>query len=227
MADYAGIIDEPTQQKITALAQTLWDQAKFALVVATLPSLGNATIDDYAPQLYKQWGIGNKGSDEGALILLSLDPRKVRIEVGFGAEGYLNDAKTGRILDQYGVPCFKNGDFSAGLLGISGAIGQIVAHEKGIAFNNTVNNADIPAPPGQNPLPAFSWQQLVLIAILLSLLFGTRFGRTLFFAFLLSSFLGGGRGLRGGGFGGGFGGGGFGGGFGGGMSGGGGASRGF
>lgn len=227
VADYAGIIDEPTRQEITTLAQALWDQAKFALVVATLPSLGNATIDDYAPKLYKQWGIGNKGADEGTLILLSLDPRTVRIEVGLGAEGYLNDAKAGRILDQYGTPNFKKDDFSAGLLSICGAIGEIVAHEKGITLNNanSFTTSDHPS------LPALSWPQLILLAILLSLLFGTRFGRTLFWAFLLSSLLGGGRGARGGGFsggfGGGFGGGGFGGGFGGGMSGGGGASRGF
>ncbi len=227
VADYANVIDQPTQEKIVTLAQALWDQAKFGLVVATLDSLGNSTIDDYASQLYKQWGIGNKGSDEGALVLLSLDPRKVRIEVGYGAEGYLNDAKVGRILDQYGTPYFKNGDFSAGLLGISGAIGGVVAHEKGI----TLNDANNFAPPDQLPLHALSWQQLILIAIVLSLLLGTRFGRTLLFAFVLSSLLGGGRGrgggFGGGGFGGGFGGGGFGGGFGGGMSGGGGASRGF
>ena len=64
VADYANVIDAVTRQKITTLAQALWDQAQFGLVVATLPSIGSSTIDEYAPQLYKQWGIGKKGSDE-------------------------------------------------------------------------------------------------------------------------------------------------------------------
>ncbi len=222
VADYANIIDAPTQQKIVTLAQALWEQAQFGLVVVTLDSLNVITIEDYAAQLYKLWGIGNKGSDEGALVLISMNPHRVRIEVGYGSEGYLNDAKTGRILDGYGIPYFKTGDYSAGLLGVCGAIGGIVAHEKGI----TLNNPDVVAPPVQGPLPKVSWVQLAFIGLVLFLLLGTRFGRTLLVVFIASSFLGGGRG-SGGGFGGGFGGGGFGGGFGGGMSGGGGLSRGF
>ena len=213
VADYANVIDAPTQQKITTLAQALWDQAQFGLVVVTLDSLNAVTIEDYAAQLYKLWGIGRKGSDEGALVLLSLNPHRVRIEVGYGAEGYLNDAKTGRILDGYGIPYFKTGDYSPGLLGVCGAIGGVVAHEKGI----TLNNPDIVTPSAQGSLPRISWVQLILIALVLALLLGTRFGRTLLVVFIASSFLGGGRGS----------GGGFGGGFGGGMSGGGGSSRGF
>jgi uncharacterized protein len=224
VADYAGVIDQQTQQKIATLAQALWDQAQFGLVVATIDALGNSTIDEYAPQLYKEWGIGQKGHDEGALLLLSLNPRRVRIEVGYGSEGYLNDAKTGRILDQYGIPYFKSGDFSTGMLGVSGAIAGVVAHEKGI----TLTSPDVQAATDQPPPRVLSWLQLILIAVVLGLLLGTRPGRALLLLLIMSSLAGGGRGGRGGGgFGGGFGGGGFGGGFGGGGSGGGGSSRGF
>ncbi len=61
------------------------------------------------PLFTKDWASKKKDTDEGALILLSLDSRKVRIEVVDGAEGYLNDAKAGRIRRAYGVPCFKDG----------------------------------------------------------------------------------------------------------------------
>ena len=194
MGDYAGIIDAATSLKITTLAQALWDQAGFGLVVAVVPSIGNASIDEYAPELYRQWGIGKKETDEGALVLLSLDPRKVRIEVGRGAEGYLNDARAGRLIDEYGLPSFRQGDYSAGLLNISGAVAGIVAHEKGI----TLGNPDV-VEPVQQALPHVSWLHMIMLIIVLAFLFGTRTGRTLFWAFFLATLLGGGRGGRGGG----------------------------
>jgi uncharacterized protein len=223
VADYAGVIDPGSAQKITAIAQTLWDKAQFGLVVATIPSLGNATIDEYAPELYRRWGIGKKETDEGILVLLSLNPKRVRIEVGRGSEGYLNDAKTGRIIDQYGLSDFRQGEYGAGLLAIAGAVGGVVAHEK----NLTSDNPDLVSPRAERPVPKLSLMHLIILAIILAIVLGTRTGRTLFWAFLIASMFGGGGRGGGGGFGGGFGGGGFGGGFGGGMSGGGGASRGF
>jgi uncharacterized protein len=225
VADLAGVIDQPTQQKISLVAQALWEQAGFALVVATVPKIENAVIDEYAPELYKRWGIGKKGSDEGALILLSLDPRKARIEVGYGSEGYLNDAKTGRILDESGVPYFRTGDYATGALNVSLAIAAEVAQEKRVSLSL----------PGPNRYPAGRYHpvkisplSIILILLALAFLLGTKIGRTILWTLVITSFFSGGRGGgSGGGFGGGFGGGGFGGGFGGGSSGGGGASRGF
>lgn len=224
VADFAGVVDQPTQQKIALIAQALWEQAGFGLVVATLPKLENATIDEYAPELYKRWGIGRTGSDEGALVLLSLDPRKARIEVGYGSEGYLNDAKAGRILDESGVPFFKTNDYSAGLLNVSITIARIVAHEKNISL--ALPDQEQRAPE-QYRFRKVSLLNAVLFVVVLIFLMATPFGRTLLWTMFLMGLFSGGRGGRSGGFGGGFGGGGFGGGFGGGGSGGGGASRGF
>jgi uncharacterized protein len=223
VADLAHCIDAPTQQKITDLAQALWEQAGFGLVVATIPSLGQNSIDEYAPELYKRWGVGKKDSAEGALVLLSMDTRRVRIEVGYGSEGYINDAKAGRIIDDYGLPSFKKNDFSTGLLNVSAAIAGVVAHEKGVSLTMPSGFTEVSQSGPQKHLSTFN---IILILIALALLIGTPFGRSLMWMLLLSSFMGNGRG-GGGGFGGGFGGGGFGGGFGGGSSGGGGASRGF
>jgi uncharacterized protein len=223
VADLAGVIDQPTRQKISLLAQSLWEQAGFGLVVATLPNIGNATIDEYAPELYKRWSIGKKGVDEGVLILLSLDPRKARIEVGYGSEGYLNDARAGRILDESGVPFFRKNDFSTGLLNVSIAVAEIVSHEKNLSLS--LPQAVTP-PPARYRHSKLSVFQTILILLVVLILMSTRFGRTLLWTMFLTGLMGGGR-RGGGGFGGGFGGGGFGGGFGGGSSGGGGASRGF
>ena len=220
VGDYAGVLDAAAEAKISQIAQALWEQAGFGLVVATIPSMGDTSIEEYAVLLYEAWGIGAKGKDEGALVLLSLNPRRVRIEVGYGAEGYLNDAKTGRMLDTYGVPYLKTGDYSSGILAVSVEIARAVAAEKQISLTLPAGRSG----QVQGDVPRMSPIKMLFFLIVLGILLSTRFGRSLLFFFILSSMMGGGR--RGG-FGGGFGGGGFGGGFGGGMSGGGGSSRSF
>jgi uncharacterized protein len=221
IGDYARILDATTIAAVTQISQSLWEQAGFALVIATIDSIGDESIENYAVALYKNWGVGVKGKDEGVLIVLSLNPRRVRIEVGYGAEGYLNDAKTGRLLDQYGVPYFKTGDYGRGMLSLATEVARIVAAEKQISLSLPDNNYQ---PQGQHNLRKVSPLSVIFFIIIFLGLVSTPFGRSLLFFFLLSSMSGGGR--RGG-FGGGFGGGGFGGGFGGGSSGGGGSSRSF
>jgi uncharacterized protein len=97
VADYASILDAGTEATLARISQSLWQQAQFALVIATVPSIGEESIEEYSSFLYEKWEIGAKDKDEGALILLSMEQRKIRIEVGYGAEGYLNDSKTGRL----------------------------------------------------------------------------------------------------------------------------------
>lgn len=225
VADYANVIDPSTEREIGVIAHALWEQADFALVVAAFAGIGDESIEGFATRIYEDWGIGRKGSDEGALVVLSLDPRKARIEVGYGAEGYLNDAKAGRLLDQFALPHFRNGDYASGLRALSAALAGVVQQEKGITLR-APGGRTVAQPTRSTGAP--SLLQFILIAIVLVVMVSTRFGRSLLMMMILSSLMGGRRGYRGGGgFGGSFGGGGFGGGFGGGMSGGGGASRSF
>lgn len=156
------------------------------------------------------------GKDEGVLVLLALEQRKVRIEVGYGAEGYLNDAKTGRLLDSYGVPYFKTSDYSRGMLALAVEVAKIVEAEKGVSLTLPAQNYQPGVPDESIELSPF---QLILMLIVLIILLSTRFGRALLLTMLISGHSGSGR--RGG-FGGGFRGG-----FGGGISGGGGSSRSF
>jgi len=220
VADYASVLDGSTEAALTRISQSLWQQAKFALVIATVPSIGEESIEQYSSFLYEKWKIGAEGKDEGVLILLSMEQRKIRIEVGYGAEGYLNDSKTGRLLDNYCIPYFKKGDYSGGMLSLAVALAKEVEKEKGIALSMPVNQYR----PDYEQEVQLSPVQLIFILIALVLLLSTRLGRSLLFWILGSSMSGSGR--RRGGFGSGFGGGGYGG-FGGGMSGGGGSSRSF
>ncbi len=221
VADFAKVIDDATELKINALARTLWIEARFGLIVATVSDPGESTVEEYATELYEKWGIGTKSESEGVLVLLSMNPRRARIEVGYGAEGYLNDAKTGRILDTYGIPSFRTGAYSEGMLNVSLAVAAEVAREKNIRLRDIQPPGQVPEPGNAGP-PSILRILFYLVAAIF--LLGTRLGRTLLFWFIIS---GGGRRGGSGGFGGGYGGGSFGGGFGGGRSGGGGASRGF
>jgi uncharacterized protein len=85
------------------------------VVVLTIPSLEGEALEDYSVKVAQAWGIGQKGKDNGVLLLVSKNDRKVRIEVGYGLEGQLTDALTGRIIDHAIVPAFKAGNFDAGI----------------------------------------------------------------------------------------------------------------
>jgi uncharacterized protein len=85
-------------------------------VVVTLPSLQGYTIEDFGYQLGRHWGIGQKGTNTGALLIVAPNEHKVRIEVGYGLEGELTDAISATIIQNYILPSFKRGDYSAGVL---------------------------------------------------------------------------------------------------------------
>jgi uncharacterized protein len=85
------------------------------LVVVTVPSLGGASIEDYAVRLFSQWGIGKKDVDNGVLLVLAVADRDVRIEVGYGMEPYLTDGQAGRILDTQVVPELRQNNYAQGI----------------------------------------------------------------------------------------------------------------
>jgi uncharacterized protein len=99
------------EQKLKAHEEKTSDQ----VVVATVPSLGGLTIEDYGNRLYRHWQLGQKDKNNGALLLVAPNERKVRIEVGYGLEGALTDALSKVIITTAIAPRFKQGDFAGGL----------------------------------------------------------------------------------------------------------------
>jgi uncharacterized protein len=85
------------------------------LVVATVPSLGGLAIEDYANRLHRNWGLGTRGRNNGALLLVAPAERRVRIEVGYGLEGALTDALSKTIITTAIAPRFRSGDFAGGI----------------------------------------------------------------------------------------------------------------
>lgn len=230
--DFAGIIDDSEEANMVSAAAALEKATTAQVVVVTVDSLGGEEISSYALELGREWGIGSEETDNGIVILLSVEDREIYIAVGYGLEGALPDSKTGRIIDVYGLEYFKADNFSAGIVAVSNAIINEVYLEYGleaasgyVSIENVVVNDSLEESGGE---VAISWVALIIILLVLSFLSRGRGGAFLWFLGGPGSF--GGRGGRGGFGGGGFGssGGGFGGFRGGGGSfGGGGAGRGF
>jgi len=206
--DFAGVLDARTRDDVESVLDDLRNKTDVPVIVVTLRSLEGGDLADVANRLYERWGIGRKGKDEGALLVVALEERRARIEVGYGMEGILPDAKCGRILDEHLVPNFKAGRYGEGIRSGAYAVASVVAADRGVRLGR--------APVRRQRERGSSWLSLLFLIILIPLVI--RHPWLLFF--LLNS-------GRGGGYsGGGFGGGGFGG-FGGGLSGGGGAGRGW
>jgi uncharacterized protein len=220
VVDAANLLPPDARRRIEAKLKAYEDKTSDQVVVATVPSLGELSIEDYANKLFRTWGIGQKDKNNGALLLIAPKERKLRIETGYGAEGALTDAASSTILNTVIAPKFRHGDFAGGI-------------EAGVDEMLAILGSDA-AESGRQGTAKASTQDdilsdilpLIILMLVLFFLFRSRVGpdaaryhRTRNGAWLVTS---------GGGFGGGvFGGGGFGGGFGaggGGFSGGGGSS---
>lgn len=188
-------------------------KTKAQIAVLVVPTLDGEDITDYANRVFRSWGIGQKEANNGILFLVALKDKQMRIEVGYGLEGAINDAKAGQLLDEYASPAFKNGHIGQGIVSTYRVLVGETAKEYGVTIDGskTYEKQDV---------VELSPVQLLLIGIgILALIIVdmTFFGGTIVQSILwiLASGRGGSGRSGGGGFGG----------FGGGSSGGGGASR--
>lgn len=212
--DYAGVLSGETKSRIQSLSSQLAERTKAQVVVVTVKSLEGAALEEYALTILRQWGIGDAKLNNGVLLLVATGDRQSRIEVGYGLEGRLPDAKTGRIQDEYMIPYFQAADYDKGVLNGYLALAGEVAKEY---------NLELKADPRPGPKPRAAakqsdwwddtplWLKVVLLAglLLLFILDWAFFGGNITYLLLSLFFRGGkGGGSGGGGYGGGSGGGG-------------------
>jgi uncharacterized protein len=126
IVDDAGILSANTRSRLDASLAAHEQQTGQQLVVVTLRSLQGYTIEDFGYQLGRHWGIGQKGRDNGALLIVAPKERKVRIEVGYGLEGTLTDAQSRIIIEQVILPQFRRGDLDAGVRDGTAAILRVL-----------------------------------------------------------------------------------------------------
>lgn len=126
IVDGARLLDAEATARIAGKLKAHEEKTTDQVVVATVPSLQGLTIEEFANGLFRAWGLGDKAKNNGALLLVAPNERKVRIEVGYGLEGALTDALSKVIITTAVAPKFKNGDFSGGIEGGVDAILSIL-----------------------------------------------------------------------------------------------------
>ena len=115
VVDEANLLDSAQEQALTADLKALEDKSSDQVVVVTVPSLQGYAIEDYGYQLGRHWGIGTKQLNNGVLLIVAPNERKVRIEVGRGLEPTLTDALSKIIIANAILPRFRAGDFAGGI----------------------------------------------------------------------------------------------------------------
>lgn len=123
IVDSAGMIDGATEVALTRKLEDFEKKSSDQIVVATIPDLDGDDIESYANRLFRAWGLGQAGEDNGVLLLVARDDRKMRIEVGYGLEGSLTDLHSKLIIENTMVPAFRAGDYSGG---VSKAVDDII-----------------------------------------------------------------------------------------------------
>jgi len=182
VTDLAGVLDSATRQRLETLAAELEQKTGAQLAIVTVHSLEGRPIDDYAVDLFKQLGVGKK-DNRGVLILLSPDERKYRIEVGYGLEPVINDARAGDI-GRAMVPNLRRNDYDAAVILATSQVARLIAADKGVTLDGIPQPRQTTSSDGAFPWWVFPIGFVIFWIIMRAI---SRAGR------------GGGRGGRGGG----------------------------
>ena len=211
MKDCAQVLSTEDKRRLLSIGQELDDKTTAQLAVVTVKTLDGQPIEDYAISILREWCIGSKEKNNGALIVVAVQDRRSRIEVGYGLEGLLTDGLTGRIQDQAMIPYFRKGNYAAGIVNGYAVTASLIAKDAGVQLTS-INSEQIavPAKTTNNTDQEYPfWLKLligagiVLLLIIDNLFLGGVLTQMLFFMFLRGRGGGGGRGGFGGGSGGG------------------------
>jgi uncharacterized protein len=205
VVDDAHVLSSQTVADLTAKLAALEAKTGHQLVVATISDLQGDDIDDYGYQLGRAWGIGQKGTNDGVILIIAPKEHKVRIEVGYGLEATITDALSSVILQEQVLPKLRTGDMDGAVTAGTDALITQLSLDPATAQARAA--AAVPAThPGQNPIGGIFG--VIIFFIVLSMLFRGARGGGMGWLLPMMILGSGGRGGWGGGSGGGFGGGG-------------------
>jgi uncharacterized protein len=164
VVDDAGILAAGTRERLTGMLAAHEQATGEQVVVVTLASLQGLPIEDFGYRLGRAWGIGERGKNTGALLIIAPKERAVRIEVGYGLEGRLTDALSRAIIERDLVPALRQGDFDKGVLAGTAALIGVLGGDPKTATPDARSK-------GEDPLSGF-----FLLLVILFIVFGI-FGR--------------------------------------------------
>lgn len=137
--DFTGTLDSGWESSIEELCVKAESETGAEIAVAIVSDLQGITIEEYAVALFKKWGVGKADKDNGVLLLVSIQERKVRIEVGYGLEGVITDLEAGNIINDIIVPRFKQNDYNAGVHDGVYAMASEIYKDRGLAVESTIS----------------------------------------------------------------------------------------
>lgn len=161
ITDKADLLPPAQEQRLRSILDNLNAQTGAALVVVTLPSMEGGQIDDFTNRLFEVWGVGQAGKDNGVMLLVAVEERKVRIDAGYGLEGAIPDGLAGSVRDNYILPYFKNGQMAAGIESGTLALANLIAE----SYNMELSEKPV-APPSSgrsNPWPGIFFLIIIII----------------------------------------------------------------
>ncbi|MCL7715100.1 TPM domain-containing protein [Stenotrophomonas mori] len=129
VVDTTGTLDAAQRQALVQQALALQQRKGSQLQVLIVPSTRPEDIAQYATRVMEQWGLGRKGVDDGVLLLVAKDDRRVRIEPGYGLEGAIPDAVANRVIQEYLAPPFRDGDYAGGIAAASAVLAGLIDGE--------------------------------------------------------------------------------------------------
>ena len=185
VVDAAKLLSPDQVAQITQLSEEINKTTTRQFVVATIPDLEGYDIADYGYQLGRKWGLGDKEANNGILLIVAPNDRKVRIEVGYGLEPIMTDALSTQIINQTILPRFKAGDMPGGIVAGAQAIGEQMKLPLEAAEQRAQQEAQKKAQPvprqsrssgGGIPWGLIFWG-VILVFVILPMLFGGRRGR--------------------------------------------------
>jgi len=173
VVDNANVLSPQVETDLTAKLENLDQSTGRQLVVVTVASLQGYEIEDYGYQLGRAWGIGEKGKNSGALLIVAPSERKVRIEVGYGLEPILTDALSSVIIQTTVLPRFKAGDLPGGIVAGADAVIQQLALPEDQARAKARQAFEVPA--ASEPSGGLGLIPIVLIGLVGLFLFSRLF----------------------------------------------------
>ena len=123
VVDQAGILSVPARERIASMLKAHEAASGNQIAVLTVPALGGESVEDYAVRVFEDWKLGQAGKDNGVLVVVAPQDRKMRIEVGYGLEGMLTDAASSRVIRDLMTPRFREGNYDVGVeAGVTGIL---------------------------------------------------------------------------------------------------------
>ena len=166
VVDLAGMINAGDEADLTARLKAHEDATGNQVAVLTIPSLDGEVLEEYSLKVARTWALGQKDRDNGVLLLVAKNDRKLRIEVGYGLEGTLTDAIASFIIRQTITPLFKQGLFNGGIVAGTGQIIDVLESDE--AALEEWRNRSRKTSSGEDP----EWPFYIFIALWLMIMFG-------------------------------------------------------